>query len=387
MTNEIKLYVLRVDQPLGDFYIGAIDSRKVIEISTADVRRFLDDNAVSLEGIQRELSPKRRKEIAEYVGYEFATFPTSIILSIDERFVSITESKVSGFFEMVIRGFTDEDTGEVHNLSDAAFILDGQHRLAGLKTYNKEKPFEVNVSIFIGLDKSDQAEIFSKVNLTQTRVNKSLVYDLYTYQEKPSPTKTAHKLSIALDQDEGGPLSGRIKRLGITSPGRDAERLSQATVVRGILKHMPARIDHERNKGLLGFKKKAEADDNWKRRIFVQYYRTEDDELIEKNEASILKIITNYFSAVADKWPNAWEDEEQIYMLCSTNGFNALIRFLKPCFIKLCNDKPRIVSQQEFYEIFKTVDLAESQLLIADTEYGGSGESWLYKKLMSLSKL
>jgi len=206
---------------------------------------------------------------------------------------------------MVIRGFTDEDTGEVHNLSDAAFILDGQHRLAGLKTYNKEKPFEVNVSIFIGLDKSDQAEIFSKVNLTQTRVNKSLVYDLYTYQEKPSPTKTAHKLSIALDQDEGGPLSGRIKRLGITSPGRDAERLSQATVVRGILKH----------------------------------------------------------------------------------GFNALIRFLKPCFIKLCNDKPRIVSQQEFYEIFKTVDLAESQLLIADTEYGGSGESWLYKKLMSLSKL
>ena len=381
MVTDITLHVLKVDQPLGAFYIGAIDSQKVIEISTAEVRNFLDDDAESLEGIQRHLSPKRRKEISKYVNFEFATFPTSIILSVDERCVTVKESKsVSGFFEMKIHSYTNKETGEQIDISESAFILDGQHRLAGLRAYNGNNSFEVNVSIFIGLSKPDQAEIFSKVNLTQTRVNKSLVYDLYAYQKKPSPTKMAHQLTIALDKDPNGPLSKKIKRLGITTPGRSKERLSQATVVRGILKHMPSRIDEERNKGILGFNRKPEPDDNWKRRIFIPFYRNEDRD-------SLLEILTNFFSAVEEKWPDAWEDPDQEYMLCSTNGFNALIRFLKPSFIDLCKEIPRVVTKEEFASIFEDINLPESRLLTADTEYGSSGESWLFNNLMKLSGL
>ena len=383
MDNEVKIYVLKVEQPLGDFYVGALSADVAIKISTADVRLFLDDNATSLEGIQRRLSEKRRKEISEYVEYEFATFPTSIVLSVDERCCSIVESKtVSGFYEMTISGYENKETGEEVKLSEAAFILDGQHRLAGLENFSNKQPFEVNVSIFIGLDKADQAEIFSKVNLTQTRVNKSLVYDLYAYQEKPSPTKLAHKITVALDSDERGPFYQKIKRLGVTTPGRSMERLSQATVVRGILKHLPPRVDEERNKGILGFHRRSDPKDNWKNRIFTSFYRSEN-----QGEAEVFNILTNYFSSVANRWPEAWGDEEQEYMLCSTNGYNALIRFLKPCFIRIVEEEPRTVRVSEFDEIFKSINLPTSKLLTENTDYGSSGESWLYRNLMSLSEL
>ena len=54
MGREVKLYALKVQQPLGEFYVGAIEANKIIEISTTDVRRFLDDNAESRDGIQRQ---------------------------------------------------------------------------------------------------------------------------------------------------------------------------------------------------------------------------------------------------------------------------------------------------------------------------------------------
>jgi DGQHR domain-containing protein len=81
----------------------------------------------------------------------------------------------------------------------SAFVLDGQHRLAGLQHRDRDKPpFEVNVSIFVGADIADQAEIFSRVNLAQTKVNKSLTFDLLEYAKEKSPHKVAHDIAEGL---------------------------------------------------------------------------------------------------------------------------------------------------------------------------------------------
>jgi len=382
MTKPVILKALKVDQPIGDFYIGAVDSNQLLKIATVDVRKFLDDNAESLEGIQRKLVPSRKKKISEYVEFEYATFPTSIVIAIDERCITVTESKdCFGLFDIEIHGFEGDDFSPPINIEESAFIIDGQHRLAGLEQYSQKKPFELNVSIFVGLDKADQAEIFSTVNLTQTKVNKSLVYDLYNYQKKPSPTKLAHEVTIALDQHKNGPFHEKIKRLGVSTPGRDrgTERLSQATVVRGMLRHLPARVDVERNKGFLGLNRTPEANENWRRRVFTPFYRKEDD-------VSVFQLMTNYFSAVEERWSSAWNDEDEEYMLCSTNGYNALIRFFHDAYLA-STDKPRVVTKEEFTKIFANIEIPKSKLVTTEYLPGSSGASKLYKDLLHLSGL
>lgn len=385
MTESVTLKVLRVDQPIGDFYIGAVDAKKLIQIATTDVRQFLDDKAQDIAGIQRQLSTKRVNEISEYAGFEYATFPTSVILAVDERCVSIKEnSDAFGFFDLEISAFDgDEDSGPIP-LEQSAFIIDGQHRLAGLRNYPDEKTFELNVSIFVGLDMADKAEIFSTVNLTQTKVNRSLVLDLYAYHKRPSPFKTAHEVTIALDQHRNGPLHKKIKRLGITTPGRSQseETLSQATVVRGIMRHMPSNPHFEKNKGFLGRQREREPNENWKTRIFVDFYRQGDTE-------AIFNVLTNYFLAVEEKWPSVWTDSKKNFILNRTNGFNALIKFLGDCYLHILKDEknPRVVKKEEFSVVFSKIEIPSNYFVADNIRPGSSGSSFLYKKLLLESGL
>ena len=71
----------------------------------------------------------------------------------------------------------------------AASIIDGQHRLAGFTDLNS-RDFELIVSIFIDLPVEDQAMLFATINLKQTKVSPSLVYDLFEETKLRSPQKT-----------------------------------------------------------------------------------------------------------------------------------------------------------------------------------------------------
>src|SRR5438309_11761340 len=78
----IKFPCLEVTQPIGNFYVGTMDSRDVVQISAADVRRIVDREVEALVGIQRPLDQSRVSELAQYVNTVDASFPTSIILAI-----------------------------------------------------------------------------------------------------------------------------------------------------------------------------------------------------------------------------------------------------------------------------------------------------------------
>jgi len=275
--------VLKVAQPIGEFFIGAIDAASLLEITTVDVREFGKGQAGTIDGIQRELSKSRLKELSQYVNLEYATFPTSVILAIDERCVTVTE--VEGCIGLY-------------------------------------------VSIFVGADIADQAEIFSRVNLAQTKVNKSLTYDLLEYANEKSPYKVAHDVVVALNADVQGPFYEKIKRLGVRTPGVDGETLAQATVVNGLLRYLPPNQEKERSKSLFGLSRRSEPRESWRSRIFIDYYREDDF-------AAILLIVSNYFEAVADKWPDAWNNPQEGQILARTTGFNALIRFLKDAFLHI----------------------------------------------------
>lgn len=372
-----NLKVLKVDQPIGEFYIGAIDSKDLLDIATVDVREFAEGRPGSIDGIQRELSQSRLNSLREYVNLEYATFPTSVILAVDERSVELQEIEgCPGLYDLLIQDVPPDDDFDGIPIDRSAFVIDGQHRLAGLVDLDPEKPpFEVNVSIFVGADIADQAEIFSRVNLAQTKVNKSLMYDLLDYAKEKSPFKVAHDVVVALNNDSNGPFEGKIKRLGKKTPGVTGETLAQATVVNGLLRHLPQNQEKERSKSIFGFGSKPEPRESWRDRIFVDYYRNDD-------VLSILLIVSNYFEAVRDRWGDAWSSPEEGQILSRTTGYNALIRFLKDAYVSLV-DEPRVVEKEEFAEIFSRVNIEGEALNKEEYLPGSSGAGKLYRALVA----
>lgn len=304
-------------------------------------------------------------------------------MAVDERCAELKiKEGCEDVFELVISEYVNEDEGVRIPVDQSAFVIDGQHRLAGLMNRAEEKgPFEVNVSIFVGADMADQAEIFSRVNLAQTKVNKSLTYDLLDYARATSPFKVAHDVAVALNNEkfdddgeqDSGPFYHRIKRLGKRTPGIDTETLAQATVVNGLLRHLPRQQEKERSKGLLNKVQQREPKEPWEKLIFVEFYRSEDT-------TSIFLTVSNYFRAVRNRWSAAWNSDERGMILCRTTGYNALIRFLNDAYVDLV-EWPRVVGVKEFQAIFDEIDIEDEQLNSSNYLPGGSGASRLYRHL------
>src|ERR1039458_6183140 len=75
--------VLEIRQPIGSFFIGVIDSKRLCDITDFDVRRLIKERDFEKYlGIQRPLDNSRVKEIKQYVTTLDACFPTGVILSV-----------------------------------------------------------------------------------------------------------------------------------------------------------------------------------------------------------------------------------------------------------------------------------------------------------------
>lgn len=377
---SIDIPAINVTQPIGDFFIGVISHKVLRDIAAADVRRLRDgENDVdNYLGIQRVLKASRVKEIENYVQTQTATFPTSIILAVDHKCATWD----AGSRTLCLEEFLGSDTEEPIPKEKIANILDGQHRLAGLKNIHVTD-FDIPIAIFIGADIAEQATIFATVNLAQTKVNKSLVYDLHDYSKYRSPAKSCHLITVALNNKKESPLFGRIKRLGVSTPGKKGETLTQATVVESLIKY----ITEDTVKDAEAVRRKRRIDDyegKKKEKCFLRPYWIKEEELL------ISKAIYLFFSAVEDKWPKSWaEIDRPGNILPKTNGFRALIRFLRPVYLRLSQGGKNLntITYEDYRSIFTPLDISEDIFTLAEFPHGTSGESKLYKLLLEKSNL
>lgn len=369
--NEGKLTVdcIRVQQPIGEFYIGSIKSSDLIAITFSDVRRMEGERGFeSYLGIQRPLSPKRVKEIAEYTNTLDASFPTAVILSVPARCAEYSAEKK----ELVLSSYAseNEELQDGVKFKEIAKVIDGQHRIAGLEGYRGDD-FWVNVSIFVDIEVSAEANIFSIVNLAQTKVNKSLTYDLYDLATKRSPQKLCHEIAVTLDSDPESPFHSRIKRLGSAEPHNLPGSITQAAFVQALLKYISAEPMIDRDMYMRGLPLPTYTSRVESRLIFRRF-------LTAKRDMELTAIVWNYFSAVRARWPEAWDSSDRGIMLSRTNGFMALMRFLKDCYLDINKDVP---TQKDFSEIFQGIPLAYENFSTENFLPGTSGESALYKAL------
>jgi DGQHR domain-containing protein len=334
----LSIPVFELTQPVGAFFVGVVRADDLLSICRFDYRRMQNRSGyVDFLGIQRELNQKRIGEIEKYVKTADACFPTSIVISIDEKCARIEDTQIVGTKILKIFEFVDAQFPELSiKLEEVASIIDGQHRLKGLEEANVAE-FEVPVSIFVGPDDATEAMIFSTVNLAQTKVNKSLVYDLFSLATSRSPEKTCHEIVVALDRMEESPFQNRIKRLGVATEGRFGETLSQATIVKGILPYITNDPVADRDRGKrFGFWDPSLARDSSKR-IFFEFFRRNED-------AKILNNLLNYFNAIKERWPTAWSATGTGNIINRTNGYNGFIRFLRPAYLNFTTE-PRVVSK------------------------------------------
>ncbi len=369
---EITIKCLKVVQPIGEFFIANMNHLDVINISYSDVRRIEDAESEfeSYLGIQRELSSKRVGEISKYVKTIDACFPTSVILAIPEECIEYDEKEST----ITIKEFISDDDRESIPFDKIAKILDGQHRLAGLENLDEKVTFDINVSIFIGADIADQATIFSSVNLAQTKVNKSLSYDLYDLAKKRSPQRTAHKIVVALNNEDGSPFHLKIKRLGTSTRTGGKETLTQATFINMLLNFVSSDPIADRD-ALYRAKKLSKIENPLKSRtIFRNFF-------IDGKDLEIAKIIWNYFLAIEKKWPEAWDDTTNVGSILSrTNGFKAFMRLLRDIYISM-GDPDKVPKVSEFSKYVDKIVLKSEEFTTANFKPGSSGESHLYKEI------
>ena len=365
--DKIVFPAIVVSQPIGRFFVGAMSAEDVVTISRADVRELEENDLDSYMGIQRRLSAPRVKELQSYVNSVDATFPTSVLLAVSDK---------NSDWDVNTRQLTLRATPDTP-LENVARIIDGQHRIEGLKAY-RGQDFEVNVSVFVGADIATQAMIFATVNLAQTKVNRSLVYDLFDYEKTRSPQKSAHHIVVALDKLEASPFYHRIKRLGFATAGRDNETLTQAALVESLLDFITDDPMRDRDSFLRKLGLGSPSKEQLRRRPFRGLFLQQKDE-------DIARIVLAYFSAVKHKWPKSWDNPRvQGNVLPKTNGLKALMRFLKPAYLSIVRDNiGAVASASSFREIFSKVDLHDEDFNIKTFPPGTSGESTLYNRLMA----
>lgn len=363
--STISIRCLDLTQPIGSFYIGIMSYRDLLRISYADVRRIADPELETYLGIQRELSPRRVKELQRYVCSLDATFPTSVILAVSSDDVDYDPQTQT----MVIR----DDEG-------VAKVIDGQHRIKGLEAFSGQT-FDLNVTIFVDMDIEDQAMVFATINIAQTKVSKSLVYDLYEFTKRPSPQKTSHNVAKLLNARPGSPFEARIKILGRAT--RRYQTLTQAAFVEALIRLISGSVVRaEDDRELIKRGKKPPRATQAERQTLV--FR---DMFIDGKDAEIARVVWNYFAAVRDRWPEAWNGVDiRGNMLPRTNGFRALMRFLPYVYWTL-GGPPSIAHSSRFLKVFQAIELNDGEFTTTRYEPGSSGESGLLRDFLELSGL
>lgn len=369
--QHIEINCLIANQPIGTMYIGIIDSEDLEKITFADVRRLRGESdnreVEDYIGIQRKLESRREKIIGKYVNLVDATFPNSIILSISSKHAKY-----------------DKKTGKlkIEFKDDIAKVLDGQHRIAGFQYYNgKRGSFELIVTIYIDMEIEDQAIVFATINKEQKNVSNSLVADLFAFAESRSPQKTGHNIARALNKKEGSPFYDKIKILGKAESVN--ETITQATFVESILKYITSDRQADRDFYRRNKNKKDEKlpllEGKEKNRLFLRNLFIDDTKDIK-----IAQNIWNYFYAVSQKWPTAWNTVANNNILNKSTGFIALMKFFKDSYLNF-NKPDTIISKKSFTKCFENISLKDEDFNRDRYVPGGIGQSTLYKDLKNQS--
>lgn len=305
----MRVAASRVRQPLGEFFLTVLPADFFVNRVRNRPRSSDDPQS---DDVQRVFNRSRVENISAFTEDPQASFPTPIILAVDSAIITEVSPPIQ------LQGVdTPIVLFDIPNDGDIGDVLDGQHRILGLRGSTRRAEFDLGIVLMFDLNIDDKAFVFSTINSKQTPVSSSLIYDLFGLSSARSPQKTCNYIAQALNTREGGPFHRRLKMLGMRESHHDGGKvmLSQGTFASRLQELISRRPDEDAR--LL----KAEDAKSLREDIrcpLRKYFLRGDD-------ASILKIVTNYFTAIADVFSTEWEDKSGEFILRKSVGYTSLI--------------------------------------------------------------
>jgi DGQHR domain-containing protein len=252
-----------LDNSILSFVVDGKDISKFASISR--IKRGKDDE---LLGYQRPELTEHIGDIRSYLEKKDALLPNSIVISFNKKLKFKEDRVVNGHSKI---GTLELPIGSEEK---AGWIVDGQQRVAALRTLNRDK-FPVSVIGIEALDHDREREQFVLVNNTKP-LPKSLIYELLPTLGDAIPPKLkkrqrAYRLLECMNFDEESPFYRRIKT--VTFGNIEMANIKDLSVLKMIENSMENGILH---KYINGGKKP-------------------------------LMILNNFWSAVRSFYGNAWE--------------------------------------------------------------------------------
>lgn len=349
--SNITLDVIKTSQPIGDFYIAKINAKALYEMSS--VNRLMlemqdEKNELFYKGIQRDINENKIQSLQDYIESPDATFPNSIILNVEEKYVI---SKTSNSLVL-------ENTDETFS------VIDGQHRLESFRDYQRTD-FELVVSIFVGLSIEEQARVFITINSEQTKVNPSIQVFQELNDKVYTPRKMAATISTMFAKDIESPWVNKIKLLGYKDELSTEGIISLSAFAKPIIGYIydDKRFHFLRTKILKeGFETLHEFEIS--RGAIPVLWKL----YITKNESVMYKILFNYFVAISEILKKEWKSKDSL--LTKTTGYNALMLLFKDVILEA--DKNKNFSLKYFKEYLGRLEKLDGT--INSKNYGASGE-------------
>ncbi|WP_111772100.1 DGQHR domain-containing protein [Methylorubrum extorquens] len=321
MPDEIRTPYVELTQHDKSFILTKISVSNLVKISYASVRGLHSETGA----VQRILNVRRISAIKDFT-LAGGHYPASIVLN------WITEKAP----------LTRDESGNVvlPVVDRAAQIIDGQHRVAGLRAALEEDPhvdeLQIPVAIYTDLTTKECADIFLSINTEQKPVPKTLVFDLYGIADESIVDKAAARardIAIALNDDEDSPYYDQIKLPGAPQRKGGIALSTAVTALKPLVEE------------------KGEFEQRGIHELEVQK-----------------KIVKNFFGALSELYGNKWSDRTNAFMYAS--GFSGGIDFLKTKLL-VYGQKNGKYTKETFVSV---IEMTEDDLILQEEVKGKGGK-------------
>jgi DGQHR domain-containing protein len=290
--------IVVVSQNKRKFFLTMLTARDLVQISYASVRnRDTEEGAV-----QRLLNPRRIDSLKDFT-LKGGDYPNCIILNWVDQRQSLRIKGRSVFIPIKDR---------------VAQIIDGQHRVEGIRAAIKARPriglLEIPVAFYQHLTTQECADIFLSINTEQKPVQRSLVFDLYdvasAHVVDPAAVR-ARDIAARLNELDGSPFNALI-------------RLPNMDVGRARAKGRTTSAGVDLSTVVTSLKPLVE-----EKGIFEQVGVIE----LEMQTSALL----NFFDVLRNWYGGLWSDKDNVFLTAA--GFSGAIDFFKTKLVFYCKGK------------------------------------------------
>jgi DNA sulfur modification protein DndB len=335
LAKSIQTTFVDAKQGQRKFMLMKLPASVVTTISYAATRGQSDEEGA----VQRVLNVGRINSVKAF-ALQGGDYPNAVVLN----WVSKTNPLVRSGNALTFR-----------SEANSAQIIDGQHRIAGIKAAIEERAalgkLELPVVIYRELTTQECADIFLSINTEQKPVARSLVFDLYGVASEhlvDQAAERARDIAMYLNTEDGSPYLGEIKLPGAPTRRGGIPLSSAVTGIKPLVEENGA---------------------------FEQ---------ISVVELEFQKqVILHLFIALRGVYGEEWDNKANVFLYAA--GFLAAMDFLKLQLIPYCNI-------QESFEV-ETIEAAiafEDDSLIYQDEVkgqsGGGAQKRIHERLVAAFK-